>query len=144
MSYGTLGDRAIPDRLLLEYAPTGRASCKTCGSAIGQDTVKMGEKVRSPWHDGFDIRWHHATVRCGLRHAANSVHDFKGFQRLRWVDQVAIAEKVCPGSSAPAQVKRLNEMVWEVKGVRTIHAVSRPPGDALSITLSRTAISTST
>ena len=48
----------------------------------------MGEKVRSPWHDGFDIKWHHATVRCGLRYATSKVHDLKGLQRLRWTDQV--------------------------------------------------------
>ena len=118
MSYGQLGNNAIPDRICVEYAPTGRASCKTCGSAIAQDAVRLGEKVRSPWHDGFDIKWHHATVRCGLRHAAKSVHEIKGFQRLRWADQLAIATALRPElaeATQPPEVKRLNELMWQVK-----------------------------
>ena len=75
MSFGTLGDTAIPDRLIAEYAPTGRAACKECGANIVQDDVRIGEKVRSPWHDGFDIKWMH--LRCGWRKGA-CVHDFKG------------------------------------------------------------------
>ena len=118
MSFGTHGTAAIPDRLSVEYAPTGRAACKTCGGAIHQDSVKMGEKVRSPWHDGFDIKWHHATQRCGLVHAAKSVHDFKGFQRLRWADQVKLATTLRPeleGVAQLAEVQRTSEMMWEVK-----------------------------
>ena len=117
MSFGTHGNSAIPDRLCVEYAPTGRAACKTCGSSIAQDAVKLGEKVRSPWHDGFDIKWHHATPRCGLRYAVSNPHDLKGLQRLRWADQVGLAENISEGCSQPeaAGVKRLNEMVWEVR-----------------------------
>ena len=56
MSFGTHGAAAIPDRLSVDYAPTGRASCKSCGAVIAQNTctVRVGEKVRSPWHDGFE------------------------------------------------------------------------------------------
>ena len=113
MSYGTHGNSAIPDRLCVEYAPTSRASCKTCGGIINQDTVRLGEKVRSPWHDGFDIKWHHATARCGLRHAATSVHELKGFQRLRWADQVELAVRLRPeleGVPQPQEVQRLSEI----------------------------------
>ena len=119
-SYGQLGDSAIPDRLACDYAPTGRASCKACGSVIGQDTVRIHEKVRSPWHDGFDTKYYHK--RCGLR-LGRCVHDFKGLQRLKWVDQLSIADSFMPGFSAKApsteqkRVERLNEMVWEVKAV---------------------------
>ena len=120
MSYGQLGDAAIPDRLACDYAPTGRASCKACGSVIGQDTVRIHEKVRSPWHDGFDTKYYHQ--RCGLR-LGRCVHDFKGLQRLKWVDQLSLADSFMPGFSAKApsteqkRVERLNEMVWEVKAV---------------------------
>ena len=55
MSFGTHGAAAIPDRLSVDYAPTGRASCKSCGAVIAQNTVRVGEKVQSPWHDGFDV-----------------------------------------------------------------------------------------
>eukprot|EP00966_Prymnesium_polylepis_P018680 430229-Prymnesium_polylepis.1 len=79
MSFGTLGNAAIPDRLSCEYAPSGRAACKACGAMIAQDTVRIGEKVRSPWHDGFDTKWMHC--RCALN-KGKSVLDFKHFQRL--------------------------------------------------------------
>ena len=119
MSFGTHGAAAIPDRLQCDYAPTSRAACKTCGSNIMQDTVRIGEKVRSPWHDGFDVKWNHGTQRCGLR-LGRSVHDLKGFQRLRWADQLSMAEALNPGSTATLDAEmrrlaRLNELVWEVK-----------------------------
>jgi poly [ADP-ribose] polymerase len=117
MSYGTLGADAIPDRLMIEYAPTGRASCKACGGALPQDEAKVGEKVRSPWHDGFDVKWYHP--RCCVRILPKSVHELKGFQRLRWKDQLALFERLRPelkDEPQPAEVKRLNEMVWEVRG----------------------------
>ena len=118
MSFGTLGKDAIPDRLQCDYAPTSRAGCKTCGGNIMQDTVRIGEKVRSPWHDGFDIKWNH--LRCGVARGSSSVHEYKGFQRLRWADQLAMAEAAKPGSADPAdpemkRLARLNEMMWEVK-----------------------------
>ena len=119
MSFGTHGADAIPDRLVMDYAPTSRAACKACGSNIMQDTVRVGEKVRSPWHDGFDTKWYH--TKCAI-HLGKCVHDFKGFQRLRWADQLDIAEKITPGSAAVAsanaegkRVARLSQMVWEVK-----------------------------
>ena len=75
--------------------------------------------VRSPWHDGFDIKWSH--LKCGYR-LGKCVHDFKGFQRLKWSDQVELAEKISPGSGAATaatvegkRVARLNEMIWEAK-----------------------------
>jgi hypothetical protein len=119
MSFGQLGADAIPDRLVMDYAPTSRAACKACASIIMQDTVRVGEKVRSPWHDGFDTKWHH--VKCAV-HLSKCVHDFKGFQRLKWSDQMEIADKISPGLAASTavteegkRVSRLNEMVWEAK-----------------------------
>jgi hypothetical protein len=82
------------------------------------DTVRIGEKVKSPWHDGFDTKWHHDG--CAVR-KAQCVHDFKGFQRLKWSDQIALAEKLSPGAAAAPpsaemkRVQRINEMVWDVK-----------------------------
>ena len=32
MSYGSAGAAAVQDRLRVEYAPTDRASCKSCGT----------------------------------------------------------------------------------------------------------------
>lgn len=109
-------DSAIPDRLRLDYAPTGRATCKGCGGAISQGEVRCGVKVRSAFHDGFDMQWHHA--RCGLRRGATGPDSFKGFQRLRWADQAALAESLGQplDRSKPcvAHAKRVNDMIWQV------------------------------
>ena len=117
MSYGVLGDAAIPNRLRVEYAPTGRAGCKACGSAIAEMTPKVGVKVRSPFHDGFDIHWYH--VRCGHRNGS-SVHDFVGFQRLKWSDQCAFYERIhgCAPASSPQhkEAQEMAEMLWQVQG----------------------------
>ena len=48
MSYGSAGAAAVQDRLRVEYAPTDRASCKSCGTGMPKGSVKLGEKVRSP------------------------------------------------------------------------------------------------
>ena len=53
MSYGKLGEAGIPNRFRVEYAPTSRGSCKGCGGIIAENTPKLGEKVRSPFHDGL-------------------------------------------------------------------------------------------
>lgn len=118
MSFASTGK--IPDRLSVDYAPTGRASCKSCGALIGQGAVRIGEKVRSPWHDGFDTKYMHS--RCALS-KGRSVHDFSGFQRLRWADQMALGDKLhCGTPPAPpqeaARLKRINELLWEVKAHR--------------------------
>ena len=41
MSYGTLGNAAIPDQLQLDYALTGRAACQTCGGLIPDKSVRV-------------------------------------------------------------------------------------------------------
>lgn len=139
MSFGTHGASAIPDRLSVDYAPTGRAACKACGSNIAQDSVRVGEKVKSPWHDGFDIKYYHA--KCGLG-KGQCVHEFKvparlserpqcptapaplphtrtryrlrtdsqGFQRLRWADQLEIAARYTPGIASAAPTDEMQRV----------------------------------
>jgi len=114
--------RAAPEPAFrLPQAPTSRASCKTCGCPIQEDTVRCGEKVKSPWHDGFDVRWNHAKCLVPAQGRRGSTcHDFKGLQRLRWSDQVRIVEMLGGSVGTDAETRRiarLNEMVWEVKAL---------------------------
>ena len=72
----------IPEPLSVDYAPTGRAACKKCGSAIGDGSVRIGRLVRSRFHDGLDTQLYH--WRCGSDYAS-SLDEFKGWQtNLRW------------------------------------------------------------
>ena len=73
----------ITDAFILDYAPTGRAACKKCGSNIGDGSIRVSKKVRSRFHDGFDFQLLH--WRCG-EELASSLDGFIGWQRLRWAD----------------------------------------------------------
>ena len=107
-------DSSIPDRLRVDYAPTGRASCKVCGDLVPQHSVRVGVKVRSPWHDGFDLLWHHP--RCALSRG-KCPEDFKHWGQLRWADQLALAKQLgfhLDTSRADVQrIADLNRFVWE-------------------------------
>ena len=72
----------IPEPLSVDYAPTGRAACKKCQSAIGEGSVRVGRLVRSRFHDGFDTQLYH--WRCGSEYGT-SLDEFRGWQtNLRW------------------------------------------------------------
>ena len=72
----------IPEPLSVDYAPTGRAACKTCQSVIGDGSVRIGRLVRSRFHDGYDTQLYH--WRCGCEYGS-SLDDFRGWQsNLRW------------------------------------------------------------
>ena len=45
-------------------------------------------QVRSSFHDGFDMHWHH--MKCAMS-KARTADDIKGFQRLRWSHQIEMA-----------------------------------------------------
>ena len=90
MSYGSAGAAAVQDRLRVEYAPTDRASCKSCGTGMPKGSVKLGEKVRSPWHDGWDIKF--CKVKCAIHKANGMPHEISHLQKLKWKDQVEIVE----------------------------------------------------
>lgn len=44
----------------IEVAPSGRASCRTCGASIAKGELRLGEEYASQFGDGgVAIRWHH-------------------------------------------------------------------------------------
>ncbi|MCA9614795.1 MAG: hypothetical protein KC586_18690 [Myxococcales bacterium] len=47
---------------VLELAPSGRATCRTCGNKIAKGEVRFGEAVPSQFApSGFATEWHHLT-----------------------------------------------------------------------------------
>jgi len=44
--------RVVPCRLIVQYAPTGRASCRRCGDLIEKDTLRLGYPFR--WRSNED------------------------------------------------------------------------------------------
>ena len=91
MSYGQLGDAGIPNRYRVEYCPTGRGGCKGCGSPMTENTPRCGEKMRSHFFDGFEIKWFHP--HC-YRTSCKSVHDIVGFQKLKWTGAPALRRRL--------------------------------------------------
>ena len=128
MSYGQLGDNAIPNRFRVEYCATGRGACKACGSLMAEMTPKIGVKERSHFHDGFDIKWF--KPKCFFRsYSLNSVHDLQGYQKLKWEDQVAIFGLFTgapPDLSAAGvqQAREHSELLWKVQAA--IGGVPKP------------------
>jgi hypothetical protein len=43
----------------VEYAKSGRSSCKFCGRSIAQGVVRIGWETKSTIHDGWDMGWYH-------------------------------------------------------------------------------------
>ena len=44
---------------VIEYAVSGRSSCKHCQQTIAEGALRVGHETRSFHHDGFDTSWYH-------------------------------------------------------------------------------------
>lgn len=92
----------------VEYAKSGRSSCRSCKSNIEKEALRLGKMVQSSQFDGFMPMWNHAS--CVLRKAnqIKSLDDVEGIESLRWEDQQKIRkyveEGVGSGSSSKSNV----------------------------------------
>mmetsp|Transcript_9337 Transcript_9337/g.22090 ORF Transcript_9337/g.22090 Transcript_9337/m.22090 type:complete len:1025 (-) Transcript_9337:206-3280(-) len=76
---------------IAEYAKSGRAGCKSCGSNIEKGALRLGKYVQSPHFDGYIPLWSH--LDCYFRKAApgiDSTMDISGFAELSFDDQKKI------------------------------------------------------
>ncbi|XP_048213481.1 poly [ADP-ribose] polymerase 1 [Perognathus longimembris pacificus] len=72
----------------VEYAKSGRASCKKCSESIPKDSLRMAIMVQSPMFDGKVPRWHHFSCFWKLGHCIRQPDvEVDGFSDLRWDDQ---------------------------------------------------------
>ena len=127
MSYGSAGAAAVQDRLRVEYAPTDRASCKSCGTGMPKGSVKLGEKVRSPWHDGWDIKF--CKVKCAIHKANGMPHEISHLQKLKWKDQVEIVEmmgKTVEKGAATEALKARSDQLYAL--IEVLQGAYFPPG----------------
>ncbi|KAK0084215.1 hypothetical protein PV325_001027 [Microctonus aethiopoides] len=92
-----MGDH-LPFRV--EYAKTGRASCKSCKSPIAKDSLRLAKIVQSPFHDGVMTNWFHSNCFF-LKSNPRTVGDIGNFDNIRWEDQQMIKEKI-ESCSTPA------------------------------------------
>uniref|UniRef100_A0A669CMS2 Poly [ADP-ribose] polymerase n=1 Tax=Oreochromis niloticus TaxID=8128 RepID=A0A669CMS2_ORENI len=83
----------------VEYAKSGRASCKKCKENIAKDSLRMAIMVQSPMFDGKVPHWHHFSC-FWQRASAQSTADIAGFSDLRWDDQQKVKKAIESGGAA--------------------------------------------
>uniref|UniRef100_A0A8D0Y3B1 Poly [ADP-ribose] polymerase n=1 Tax=Sus scrofa TaxID=9823 RepID=A0A8D0Y3B1_PIG len=72
----------------VEYAKSGRASCKKCSESIPKDSLRMAIMVQSPMFDGKVPHWYHFSCFWKVGHAIRHPDvEVDGFSELRWDDQ---------------------------------------------------------
>ncbi|XP_069975958.1 poly [ADP-ribose] polymerase 1-like [Penaeus vannamei] len=88
----------------VEYAKSGRASCKTCKGNIAKDTLRLAVMVQSPMFDGKVPNWYHQ--KCFfIKQRPKTVADIGNFDSVRWEDQEKIKtaiETAGSGGGAPS------------------------------------------
>ncbi|XP_047244775.1 poly [ADP-ribose] polymerase 1 [Girardinichthys multiradiatus] len=82
----------------VEYAKSGRASCKTCKESIAKDSLRLAIMVQSPMFDGKVPHWHHFSC-FWLSAEAQSPADIAGFSDLRWEDQEKVKKAIESGGA---------------------------------------------
>uniref|UniRef100_A0ABI7WKW3 Poly [ADP-ribose] polymerase n=2 Tax=Felis catus TaxID=9685 RepID=A0ABI7WKW3_FELCA len=80
---------ASSDKLYrVEYAKSGRASCKKCSESIPKDSLRMAIMVQSPMFDGKVPHWYHFSCFWKVGHSIRHPDvEVDGFSELRWDDQ---------------------------------------------------------
>ncbi|XP_042855321.1 poly [ADP-ribose] polymerase 1-like isoform X2 [Penaeus japonicus] len=77
----------------VEYAKSGRASCKACKGNIAKDTLRLAVMVQSPMFDGKVPNWYHQ--KCFfIKQRPKTVADIANFDSVRWEDQESIKTSI--------------------------------------------------
>ena len=94
-----MGDTAGEKPFMVEYAPQGRAKCKTCKQQIEKTTTRIGKLVSNPFSDdgGFMKQWYHVPCIFDSLSRARSTtkkidskEDLAGFEKIKDDDQETI------------------------------------------------------
>lgn len=108
---------AIQDPFSVDYAPTDRACCKTCQATLAKNSIRFGRKVRSPWHDGFDIQYRH--FNCGMEYVKHP-REITGIMDLQWKHFEKCVKKLTDvnlNDNHPTvrEYRLRSEALWELK-----------------------------
>jgi len=99
----------------VEYAKSGRSSCKGCGGSIKQAEMRIGKEVKSDHHDGYDLSWYH--LKCAPY--CKSIKDIKDWELLRWADQNKIrkdfTKEAITNTEEDKVLEAENKRLWELK-----------------------------
>ncbi|XP_054569063.1 poly [ADP-ribose] polymerase 1 [Eptesicus fuscus] len=85
----------------VEYAKSGRASCKKCSESIPKDSLRMAIMVQSPMFDGKVPHWYHFSCFWKVGHSIWQPDvEVDGFSELRWDDQQKVKKTAEAGGVA--------------------------------------------
>nr|KAF6279966.1 poly(ADP-ribose) polymerase 1 [Myotis myotis] len=85
----------------VEYAKSGRASCKKCSESIPKDALRMAIMVQSPMFDGKVPHWYHFSCFWKVGHSIWQPDvEVDGFSELRWDDQQKVKKTAEAGGVA--------------------------------------------
>ncbi|KAF4709622.1 hypothetical protein FOZ63_031689, partial [Perkinsus olseni] len=116
----TTARSALPEPFIVEYAPTSRASCKRCQGLLVQGKVKVGKKIQSPFHDGFDVHWVHDS--CATGYGLQSLEELTHWQRLKWSDILRLAKVLdldAPDAKNPEVLRAATHITYRAEA--TLH-----------------------
>lgn len=85
----------------IEYAKSGRASCRGCKGNIAKETLRLAVMVQSPMFDGKVPHWYHQMCFFG-KQRPRTVADIAHFDSIRWEDQEKIKSKIENAGSLPS------------------------------------------
>ncbi|CAG2173208.1 unnamed protein product, partial [Oppiella nova] len=76
----------------VEYAKSGRASCKSCKDLIAKDAIRMAVMVQSPFFDGLQPNWHH--FECFFERWRPRVEEIAHYANLKYDDQKRVQKAI--------------------------------------------------
>ena len=91
----------------VEYAKSGRSSCKRCKEGIEKDELRFSRCVQSPHFDGKMDTWHHMGCFFDAKWAPKSHTEIVGVGTLRPADQRLIKQRApssAPSAGGPAAI----------------------------------------
>ena len=66
----------------VEYAKSGRSTCKGCSGAIASGALRLGASARDP--RGFDAtKWYHVSCLPSSSHPLGPIESIKGFDSVK-------------------------------------------------------------
>ncbi|XP_004969877.1 polynucleotide 3'-phosphatase ZDP isoform X2 [Setaria italica] len=75
----------------VEYAKSGRSTCKGCSGAIASGALRLGVSARDP--RGFDAtKWYHVACFPSASHPLGSVESINGFDSIKEADREELHE----------------------------------------------------
>ncbi|RWS28966.1 Poly [ADP-ribose] polymerase 1-like protein [Leptotrombidium deliense] len=90
----------LEQKFRAEYAKSGRAACKSCGSNIGNGDLRMAVMVQNRFADGKVPMWHH--FKCFFaKYNPASTGDIGHFNNLKYEDQKRIEEQLKTAKDNP-------------------------------------------